>query len=411
MQVYLYEGRNRFGEKMRGQIESANSQAVAKWLLESDIAPTKIRELAKPAEQPEWFLNLTGENKVPMLELQLLTRQLGNMVKAGMPLLLAIEGLQRSSVNKALSKALLAIRTDLDRGAELSAAFARHPHIFDDFYVNMVRVGESAGRLDESFKALFKQLEFDRDIQKKVKSATRYPTFVMSAVAIGMAVLMLFVVPVFATTYKSLKAELPPITQFLITVSSFARGYWWLLLAMGGVAYFVFKRWVATKRGRYVWARTTIRIPIIGKIVGKAAVARFCRNFAMASRSGVPLVSALELAAKVVGNAFYEQRILQMRRGIERGESFTRVATTTGIFSAMELQMIGVGEATGEVEEMLEQVAEIHSEDVTYEVGRLSETIEPLLLGLMGILVGILLLGVFSPLWNLGQATLHPVVK
>lgn len=408
MQTYLYEGRNRLGEKMHGRIESANAQAVARWLLDSEIAPTKIRELPKPAEQPEWFTNLTGENKVPLLELQLFTRQMANMVRAGMPLLLAIEGIQRSTANRALAKALLAVRTDLDRGNDLSASMARHPKIFNSFYVSMVRVGESSGKLDEAFRALFHQIEFERDISKKVKSAVRYPTFVLSALALGMAALMFYVIPVFANTYKSLKAELPPITQFLIAVSNFTRSYWWLIIALGVAAAFGFRKWAATERGAYLWDRTKARLPVIGKIITKASVARYCRNFAMALRNGVPLVPALELAARVAGNAFYEQRILSMRRGVERGESFTRVATTAGIFSSMELQMISVGEATGEVEEMVEQIAQIHSEDVTYEVSRLSETIEPLLLGLMGIMVGVLLLGVFTPLWNLGQATLHP---
>ncbi len=408
MQTYLYEGRNKLGEKMNGRIESANPQAVAKWLMDSDISPTKIRELPRPAEQPEWFTNLTGENKVPLMELQLLTRQMANMVRAGMPLLLAIEGIQRSTNNKALAKALLAVRADLDRGNELSAAFARHPKIFDDFYVNMIRVGEGSGKLDEAFRALFKQIEFDRDLDKKVKSAVRYPTFVMAALGIGMGVLMFFVIPVFAATYKNLKADLPAITQALITISTFGRTYWWALLGAAAGAYTLFKRWIKHERGSYLWDRTKTRLPVIGSILTKACVARFCRNFAMASRSGVPLVPSLELAARVVGNAFYEQRILAMRKGIERGESFTRVATTAGIFSSMELQMINVGEATGDVDEMMEQIAQIHSEDVTYEVSKLAETIEPILLGVMGLMVGVLLLGVFSPLWNLGQATLHP---
>lgn len=408
MDTYFYEGRNKLGEKLQGRIESASEQAVAKWLVDSDIFPIKIAELRKPTQQPEWFTNLTGENKVSILDLQMLTRQLGNMVRAGMPLLMAIEGIQRSTTNKAMAKALLAVRADMDRGAELSAAFARHPKIFDDFYVNMIKVGEGSGKLDESFRSLFKQIEFDRDINKKVKAAVRYPTFVMTALAIGMSVLMLFVIPVFAATYKSLRAELPAITQVLIAISVFMRTYWWLLGGGIGAAVYFLKKWIATPRGGYLWDRAKIRLPIIGSILIKASVARFCRNFAMASRSGVPLVQGIQLAARVVGNAYFEQRILQMRHGVERGESFTRVATTCGIFSAMELQMISVGEATGEVDEMLEQIAEIHAEDVTYEVSKLSETIEPLLLGIMGVMVGILLLGVFTPLWNLGQATLHP---
>ena len=262
MQTFLYEGRNRLGERMQGRIESANPQAVAKWLMESDISPTRIRELPKPAEQPEWFMNLTGENKVPILELQLLTRQMANMVRAGMPLLLAIEGIQRSTTNKALAKALLAVRADLDRGSDLSTAFSRHPKIFDDFYVNMIRVGEGAGKLDEAFRALFKQIEFDRDLNKKVKSATRYPTFVLTALAIGMGVLMFFVVPVFAATYKNLKAELPLVTQILIGVSTFGRQYWWALAAVAGGAVFLFRHWTATERGLYLWDRTKTRLPL-----------------------------------------------------------------------------------------------------------------------------------------------------
>lgn len=408
METFVYEGRNRLGERMQGRIQSTSAQSVAKWLIESEIFPTRIRELPKPAPQPEWLTRMTGENRVPLLDLQMLTRQLANMVRAGMPLLAAIDGIQRSTTNRVLSRALLAVHGDLDRGAELSSALARHPQIFDDFYVSMVRVGESAGKLDESFRALFTQIEFDRDLQRKVKSAMRYPTFVLTALAIGMSVLMVFVIPTFAATYKNLKAELPLFTQILIVVSTFMRQYWLLLGGAVGAAWLAFRRWTGTAKGRYTWDRTLTRMPVIGRIVIKASIARFCRNFAMATRSGVPLVPTIELTAKVAGNAFFERRILQMRRGVERGESMTRVATTTGIFSAMELQMIAVGEATGELEAMLDQIAQIHTEDVTYEVAKLAETIEPILLAMMGVLVGALLLGVFMPLWNLGQATLHP---
>ena len=230
----------------------------------------------------------------------------------------------------------------------------------------------------------------------------------LTALAIGLTVLMVFVVPTFSATYKSLKAELPALTQVLIAVSTFMRDYWWGLLGAGMALFLCFRMWTETVRGRYLWDRTRTRLPVVGGIVTKATVARFCRNFAMATRSGVTLVPSLELAARVTDNAFYMQRVMQMRRGVERGETFTRVATAAGIFSAMELQMISVGEATGDVPEMLEQIAQIHTEDVDYQVSKLSETIEPILLGIMGILVLVLLLGVFLPLWNLGQATLHP---
>jgi MSHA biogenesis protein MshG len=408
MQTYLYEGRNKFGEKMKGRIESANPRAVAKWLIDAEIAPTRIVPLPKPAAQPAWFTNLTRQDRVPLLEMQLLTRQLGNLARAGTPLLNAIEGIQRSTANKVLARTLLDVRADLDRGSDLSSSLARHPKLFDAFYVNMVRIGEAAGKLDEAFRALFNQMEFERDIAKRVKSAVRYPVFVISALAIGLSVLMIFVIPTFADTYRNLNAKLPLVTQILIAVSSFMRSQWWLLILIGAASVFSVRRWMATPRGRYLWDRSKARLPIVGSIVSKASVSRFCRNFAMASRAGVPLVPAVELAARVVGNDFYCQRLLHMRRGMERGESFIRVATTTGVFSPMELQMIGVGEATGELAEMMDEMAQIHFQDVTYEVSKLSETVEPILLGALGVLVGILLLGVFTPLWNLGDVMLHP---
>jgi MSHA biogenesis protein MshG len=307
-----------------------------------------------------------------------------------------------------VARTLLEVRADLDRGADLSSALGQHPKIFDAFYVNMVRVGESAGKLGEAFRALSHQIEFDRDIEKRVKAAVRYPAFVMSALGIGLTVLMIFVIPTFAATYKSLKAELPYLTQVLIGLSTFMRSKWWLLLLAGGAAFFGFDRWTATPRGHYLWDRSKARMPIVGSIVSKSSVARFCRNFAMASRAGVPLVPAVELAARVAGNEFYCQRLLHMRRGLERGESFTRVATTTSVFSPVELQMIGVGEATGELDQMMDELAQIHSDDVAYEASKLGETVEPILLAVLGVLVGILLLGVFTPLWNLGQTMLHP---
>ena len=408
MHTYVYEGRNKFGEKMRGRIESANPRAVAKWLIDAEIAPTRILPAPQPAPQPEWFTKLTRQDRVPTLQVQLLTRQLGNMVRSGMPLLQAIEGIQRSTENKALARMLLDVRADLDKGSDLSTALSRHPNVFDGFYVNMVRVGEAAGKLDEAFRALFQQLEFERDIEKRLKSAVRYPIFVLTALAIGMTLLMLFVIPTFAATYKSMKAELPAITQVLIAISNFMRSQWWVLVLIGLAIAFLFHKWTSTPRGHYVWDRSKARLPIIGGIISKAAVARFCRNFAMASRAGVPLVAAVELAARVTGNEFYRQRLLQMRRGMERGESLTRVAAMTGVFTPLELQMIGVGEATGELNDMMDEMARIHAEDVAYDASKLSESVEPILLGAMGVLVGILLLGVFTPLWNLGQTMLHP---
>jgi MSHA biogenesis protein MshG len=407
MQIYLYKGRNQLGEVLRGEIESPNTQAVAKWLNETGIYPISIRLKPVPKESPPWLARLLGEDVVKQVDLLLFTRQMATMGKAGLPLIQTIEGLQRTTPSKGLAKVLRQVRADLDTGIELSRALARHPKVFNDYYVSMIRVGENAGQLDEVFKSLEKQLEFDRQMNQRIKSALRYPSFVLIAIAIAMAILTLFVIPVFADTYASLKVELPMLTRVLLATSRFAVDYWWLVLGALVVAVLLARAFVSGPQGRYLWDKHKLRLPIFGPIIVKATIARFCGSFATAYKSGVPIVESLELVANVVDNAFYASRIRLMRRGLERGESFVRVARSTGIFSTMELQMIAVGEDSGDIEGMVAQIARMYEEEVTYDVSRLSESIEPILLTLMGVLVGILLLGIFLPMWSLGEAMLQ----
>lgn len=407
MDTYQYKGRNKRGEVLQGTIESTNPQAVAQWLADTGIFPIAITAQTLERKDPEWFTQLTGEGKVSQVDLLLFTRQMGNLVRAGMPMMESIEGIQKSTGNKALAKILQGVREDLDRGTVLSTAFSHHPKVFDDYYVNMVHVGEESGRLEESFQSLFKQIEFDREMRKKIKSALRYPSFVMIAIAIAITILMILVIPVFAKVYAGLHVQLPLLTRVLIGTSNFMLHYWWVILLAVGLVYYVFHFWVTTPQGKYTWDKFKLKLPIIGKILVKATVARFCRSFATAGKSGVPIVQAFQLVSRVVDNAYYEERILQMRKGVERGETLSRVAQTAGIFTPIELQMLAVGESTGEVDAMMEQIAIMYQDDVEYEVSKLSETVEPILLAVMGVLVGILLLGIFLPLWDLGQATLH----
>jgi MSHA biogenesis protein MshG len=408
MDTYQYKGRNKRGEVLQGTIESPNPQAVAQWLTDTGIFPITITAQTVEQKDPEWFARLMGEGKVSQVELLLFTRQIGNMVRAGLPMMESIEGIQKSTGSKALVKILQAVREDLDKGSVLSTAFSHHPDVFNEYYVSMVRVGEESGQLEESFQSLFKQIEFDREMRKKIKSALRYPSFVMIAIAIAISILMIFVIPVFAKVYDNMHVQLPLLTRILIGTSTFMVQFWWVIFLAVGLIYYVFHFWVTSQTGKYAWDKFKLKLPIIGKILVKATVARFCRSFATASKSGVPIMQAFQLVSRVVDNAFYEERILQMRKGVERGESLSRVASTAGIFAPMELQMIKVGEDTGEVDTMVEQIAVMYQDDVEYEVGKLSEAIEPLLLAVMGVLVGILLLGIFLPLWELGQATLHP---
>ena len=408
MDTYQYKGRNKRGEVLQGTIESASPQAVAQWLTDTGIFPIAITTQTVEKKDPEWFTTLMGEGKVSQVELLLFTRQIGNMVRAGLPMMESIEGIQKSTGSKALVKVLRTVREDLDKGSVLSTAFSHHPEVFNEYYVSMVRVGEESGRMEESFQSLYKQIEFDREMRKKIKSALRYPSFVMIAITIAITILMIFVIPVFAKVYANMHVQLPLLTRILIGTSDFMVQFWWVILLALGLAYYLFHVWVTSPTGKYAWDKFKLKLPIIGKILVKATIARFCRSFATASKSGVPIMQAFQLVARVVDNAFYEERILQMRKGVERGESLSRVARTADIFAPMELQMIAVGEDTGEVDTMVEQIAVMYQDDVEYEVGKLSEAIEPLLLAVMGVLVGILLLGIFLPLWDLGQATLHP---
>ena len=401
MDTFEYKGRNKRGEIMQGSIESPNAQGVASWMLASGISPIQIKLKSDGLQQqPEWLRQLQGHS-IKLPDLLLFTRQMGTMVRAGVPMMQALAGIQRSTGNPALAEVIKAMRTDLDKGLELSSAMARHPKVFDDYYVSMVRVGESAGQLEEVFKRLHEQLEFDSHMQKKVKSALRYPSFVLIAIAIAMSIMTVFVIPTFAKMFVSMKLDLPLLTRVLLAVSDFAVNYWWMVVGGLVAAVYGFKFYTRTHEGRYNWDKLKLRIPVVGKILKKATLARFCRSFATASKSGVPVIQAFTLVARVVANGFYEDRILGMRAGVERGESMLRVSQSANIFTPIELQMIAVGEETGDIDGMLNQVADMYQEEVEYEVDRLSQTIEPILLAVMGVLVGILLLGIFLPMWDM----------
>jgi MSHA biogenesis protein MshG len=383
-----------------------NPQAVALWMMNAGITPISINP-QKNESASGALRKMLGEPALNDMDLLLFTRQMGTMVKAGVPMMQSLTSIQTSSRKVRLRELLQNIRDDLDKGLDLSAAMAHHPKFFDEYYVNMVRVGEGTGRLEEIFRRLFSQLEFQKQMKQKMKGAVRYPMFVMIAIAIAMAILNLYVVPVFAKVYANFKVDLPPLTKILIASSHFALNYWWAVIGVAILAVFLLRSWVRTRDGRYIWDKSKLRLPIIGSIIVKSTVARFALSLAVASKSGVPLIQAFTLVSRVVENAYYEQRILQMRDGVERGETILRVAQSAGIFSPLELQMIAVGEETGAVDDMLEQVAKMYQEEVEYEVSRLSESLEPILLAGMAVLVLILLLGIFLPMWDLGQIASH----
>jgi MSHA biogenesis protein MshG len=281
---------------------------------------------------------------------------------------------------------------------------ARHPAVFGPFFVAMMRVGELTGRLTEAFQRLAEHLEFELDVRNRVRQALRYPAMVIIAIGIALVIINVFVIPTFATVFASFKAELPLMTRLLLGFSGFTVRWWPLLLAAGIAAVWGWRAWLATPEGRYTWDRLKLRLPIAGPIVLKATLGRFARSFAMASSSGVPISSAMSVVAQTVDNAYIGQRIEQMRQGVESGESLSRCAAAAGVFTPVVLQMIAVGEETGELDNLLREVASMYERETDYAIKGLSSAIEPVLLTIIGVMVLILALGVFLPLWSLGQA-------
>jgi MSHA biogenesis protein MshG len=407
MAYFAYKARNSRGEMIQGVLESADSGAVADQLFNTGVTPVEIRETQKPTASGTGGLwQRLSEQKVRPLDVQLFSRQMYTLLKAGVPIMRGLAGLQESASNSSFGRVLQDMRESLDSGRELSASLRRHPAVFDPFYISMVRVGETTGRLDEVFLHLFDHLEFERDMKSRVRTAMRYPLFVIIAMIAAIAVINLFVIPAFAKVYAGFNAELPLVTKMLIAASDFSVRYWPLLLAAIAAAVLAFRMYIATPNGAYRWDKTKLRIPVMGKILSKSALARFSRSFALAGKSGVPVLQGLNVVAQTVDNKYIESRIEQMRDGVERGESILRTAMTTGVFTPVVLQMIAVGEETGELDTLMGEVAEMYEREVDYELKTLSAQIEPILILMLGVLVLILALGVFLPIWDLGSVVL-----
>ena len=407
MALYAWRGRNARGEAVTGQLEALTENGVADQLIAMGVSPVQIKVEVAGAKtaSDNWFARL---NRKPVVveDILVFSRQMYTLNKAGVPILRAFAGLEASSTKPAMVDLLKDVRASLDQGRELSASLARHLNVFGAFYISMIRVGEMTGKLTEVFLRLNEHLEFERDVRERIKQALRYPMFVLIAMAVAIVILNIFVIPVFAKVFAGFNAELPLITRGLLAFSAFMLT-WWPLLIGGAVGLGMMARaYIRTPAGRYKWDSRKLRLPIVGEIISKATLARFARSFALSIQSGVPLVQALTVVAQTVDNAFIGSRIEQMRDGIERGESISRCAAATGVFTPVVLQMINVGEETGELDSLLFEIADMYERETDYNIKGLSAAIEPILLAIIGVLVLLLALGVFLPLWNLGGAAM-----
>jgi MSHA biogenesis protein MshG len=409
--LFSYKGRDVRGDLVEGTLDGDDSGLVASQLMNTGITPVEITRfrglLAGASGKPGWLKRQFTEKPISPMDLILFSRQMYTLLKAGVPIMRALAGLQESTRNPTFSLLLQDLRESLDSGRELSTALRRHPKVFTPFYISMVQVGEMTGMLDETFIRLFDHLEFERDMRERVKSAMRYPSFVIVAMAIAIVIINLFVIPAFAKVYAGFHAELPMVTKLLIGFSGFMVNYWLLMLAMLVAAILGLRFYINTPDGRYRWDRYKFKLPVVGAIILKATLSRFARGMALSFRSGMPILQGMNVVSLVVDNEFMRTRIEQMRDGVERGESILRTAVASGVFNPVVLQMIAVGEESGDMDGMMFEVAEMYEREVKYDVASLSAKIEPILIVALGIMVLILALGVFLPMWDLGRAALH----
>lgn len=399
MAVFAYNGRNQNGESVDGAVDASSAEAAAQQLISGGIYPISIN--AQKSDADEEGIGFSFGRKVSADELIMLTRQLYSLSKAGVPLNKAIRGLSLTLKNPHFVTVLTDIERNLNSGVTLSSSMARHIDIFPRLYVSLIVVGENSGRLDEAFKQLVEHLELEQETSRQISGAFRYPMFVMIALTIAIIVLNIFVIPIFADLFDQFNAELPLATRVLIGTSDFFVNYWyWLVLLAVGLA-FAFHQWTATEEGLIKWDGLKLKVPVVGGIMTRAVLARFCRTFAMMMSSGVPLIQAVELCSSAVGNAAVGERIRNMRRGIERGESLLASIGNSELFTPLVMQMVAVGEETGNVDEMLNEVADFYNREVDYEIKNLSSSIEPILIVIMSVLVGILAIGIFLPMWDM----------
>jgi MSHA biogenesis protein MshG len=400
MKTFNYRGRNVEGALINGVIQAASVEAAADQLFGSRITPIEI----KPEVTTGLNLDLSS---LPMFsqitEIEHITfcRQMYNLTKAGLPLDRAIRGLESSLTNQALKRVLSDLVDRLGRGNTLSDAMTHHPRVFGELYISILKVGESTGQLDLAFKDLAGYMEIERKTSKQLKSATRYPSFVLMAMGAALAMITVFVIPSFSGVFAKLGDQIPWQTEALMATSAFAVAYAQLIFGAIVLSWLGFKYWIRTQIGGLTWDRLRLKLPLVGGIFERIALGRFAKTFAILGRSGVPVVTALNVVSDVVGNKFIGARIAGMGDGVSRGESLYLTAQRSGIFLPLVLQMIAVGEESGSLPDLLDEVADFYDGEVEYDLVKLTSAIEPVLIAFMAGLVAVLALGIFLPIWDL----------
>ncbi|MCK8095655.1 MULTISPECIES: type II secretion system F family protein [unclassified Pseudoalteromonas] len=402
MQLYSYKAKDAKGALVKGRVEANNEAGVADSLLKRQYIPISI-SLVETKNNIKLFDNLFSE-KITLDDMIMFSRQMYSLLKAGIPIIRAMIGLADTTQNKEFKSVLLEVTRQLEQGRELSSALAIHNKVFSRLTISMVKVGEGSGRLEDAFYQLAIYFEKEQETRKRIKAAMRYPTFVILALLVAMIILNIFVIPTFASMFEKFDAELPLMTQILIGTSNFFVNYWWLLALMlvGGIV--AWRRYLNTSAGRFKWDHHKLKIPFVGDILKRTLLGRYSQSLAMVLRSGVPMTTGLSLTAHAVDNSYMEKAIITMRQDIEKGDSLLRASRSSELFSQLVLQMVAVGEETGRVDELLQEAADFYEREVDYDLRSLTAKIEPILTVFVAIMVLILALGIFMPMWNMMSA-------
>jgi len=394
----MWKGRTLAGETQSGEL-SVDTQAEAlSQLRRKRIIPQFVREKPKSLTLG---LNLKAGGSVTTRDLAIFTRQFATMITAGLPLVQCLDILSQQSDSAALRKIINDVRTDVESGTTLAEALGKHPKVFDNLFVNMVEAGEAGGVLDDILLRLATYIEKAEALRRKVKAAMTYPTVVL-VVAVGTTTFMLlFIIPTFAKIFKDFGGELPLPTAIVMSMSQFLRSYWYLLFAGVAGVIMAFNRFNATDKGEKIVDTIKLRMPVLGDLLKKAAIARFTRTLGTLISSGVPILTGLEITARTAGNRVIQEAVLATRASIREGQTIAAPLKESDVFPPMVVQMIAVGEETGALDEMLNKIATFYDDEVNTAVDTLTSIIEPLMIVVMGLLVGGMVVAMYMPMFKL----------
>ncbi len=400
MPTFAYSGRTRSGQNVTGERVADTMDAAVAALRREQVMVTRI-DAAKAAKAAAAKKAAKGGVKVPSKNLAIFVRQFSVMIDAGLPLVQCLDILGKQEPHKGFSGVILKTREDVEAGAALADAMKKHPKTFDALFTNMIAAGEAGGILDTILKRLAVYIEKSVKLKGEVKSAMIYPIAVIVIAAIVVSAILWKVIPTFAQLFAGLGAQLPLATRVVISLSNMLVSYGWILIIVMGLAGWAIKTYYATENGRRVLDAIMLKLPILGNILRKVAVARFCRTLSTLMASGVPILDGLDITARTAGNAIIEDAIQVTRTSIERGETISGPLRETGVFPSMVVQMINVGETTGALDAMLSKIADFYEEEVDTAVAGLLTLMEPVMIAVLGVVVGGIVIAMYLPIFDL----------